>query len=76
MSAQWFPQTQYKQALRHAIQTARDLGGRFEIGVEKFSEYGRPGFRAGFILPKPENRFGFELRCESIKASDPMPAEE
>jgi hypothetical protein len=69
----WFPASQYKQALHYAITQARALNGRFEIGLEKFAEYGKPGFRAGFILPKPENRSGFELRCEAISATDPLP---
>lgn len=73
MTTQWFPANQYKQALHHAIMVARSLGGRCEIGLEKFAEYGKPGFRSGFTLPKPENRFGFELRCEAIKATDPLP---
>lgn len=73
MSAEWFPADQYKQALAHAIITARNLGGRFQVGLEKISEFGKPGFRSGFLLPKPENRFGFELRCEVVNASDPLP---
>lgn len=74
MAAEWFPADQYKQALAHAITTARQFEGRFQIGLEKFSEYGKPGFRSGFLLPKPENRCGFELRCEAINASDTLPA--
>jgi len=72
MTAKWFPETEYKAAVRHAIVVARRLDGRFEIGLEKFSEYGKPGFRSGFLLPKPENRSGFELRCEAIRATDPF----
>jgi hypothetical protein len=74
MATKWFPAAQYTDALRHAIATARELNGRFEIGLEKFAEYGKPGFRSGFILPRPENRSGFELRCEAIRATDPLPA--
>ena len=72
--AKWFPAAQYKQALHYAIMQARALDGRFEIGLEKFCEFGKPGFRAGFLLPRPENRSGFELRCEVVRASDPLPA--
>lgn len=70
----WFPASQYAEALHHAITTARQLGGRVEVGLEKFAEYGKPGFRSGFHLPRPEHRSGFELRCEAVKASDPLPA--
>lgn len=70
----WFPASQYVEALHYAITIARQLGGRFEIGLEKFAEYEKPGFRSGFILPRPENRSGFELRCEAVKAGDPLPA--
>ena len=70
----WFPEGEYQAALRHAIEVARSLNGRFEVGIEKFSEYGKPGLRSGFLLPKPQNRSGFELRCEVVRASDPLPA--
>lgn len=72
----WFPKAYYKQAVRHAIEVARELNGRFDVGLEAFAEYGRPGYRSGFILPRPENRQGFELRCEVLRASDPLPAED
>ena len=73
MSARWFPASQYLAAKHYAITTARALNGACEIGIEKFSEYGRAGYRAGFHLPKPENRQGFELRCEVVRAADPLP---
>jgi hypothetical protein len=74
VSARFFPADQYREALHYAITVARSLDGRFEIGIEKFTEYGKSGFRAGFLLPRPENRFGFELRCEVVRAADPLPA--
>lgn len=73
MTSQWFPESRYQQALHHAITVARSFNGTHDVGLEKLSEYGKPGFRSGFLLPKLENRFGFELRCETIKASDPLP---
>ncbi len=72
MTSKWFPQSRYTEAHRYAVEVARSLGGRIEVGLEKFSEYGRPGYRAGFHLPKAENRYGFEARCEVIKATDPL----
>lgn len=72
MSAKWFPESEYKAAHAYAVQCARDLGGKYEMGLEKFKEYGKSGYRAGFMLPRPENRTGFELRCEAVKASDPL----
>lgn len=68
----WFPASEYKAAHRYAVEVARSINGRCEIGIEKFSEYGKPGFRAGFLLPKPQNRSGFELRCEVVTAADPL----
>ena len=70
--AKWFPKSEYQAAHRYAVETARALGGKFDIGIEVFAEYGRPGFRSGFILPKPKNRSGFELRCEVVSATDPL----
>jgi hypothetical protein len=68
----WFPLSQYKEAHTYAVEVARQGGGRYEVGIEKFSEYGKPGYRSGFHLPKPENRYGFELRCQVVNASDPL----
>jgi hypothetical protein len=70
VTAKWFPVSQYKEAHEHAVEVARSLDGRFEVGIEKMSEYGKPGYRSGFLLPKPKNRYGFELRCEVVRASD------
>lgn len=41
---------------------------RKEVGLEKFNWLGRNGYRV-FNLPKPENRYGFELRCETVSPS-------
>ncbi|HXD50340.1 MAG TPA: hypothetical protein VN689_00515 [Burkholderiales bacterium] len=72
MSAKFFPLSQYHEAHRYAVEVARSFDGRFEVGIERCKEYTTQGYRAGFILPKPENRQGLELRCETVKASDPL----
>lgn len=59
----------WKDAHTTAVTLARQLGK--EVGIEKFKEYNTPGFHV-FSLPKPENRYGFELRCEVVKPSDPI----
>ena len=59
----------YSEAHTAAINLARQLGK--EVGLEKFKEFNTKGFRI-FHLPKPENRHGFELRCEVVKPSDPL----
>jgi hypothetical protein len=53
----------YHEARKAAAQLANEL--KKEVGLEKFSEYGKPGFRV-FSLPKLENRRSFELRCETV----------
>ena len=53
----------YQDARRAAVDLANLLGR--ETGLEKFKEYNTHGFRV-FSLPKPENRYGFELRCETV----------
>lgn len=69
----WFSEDQYLFAKRYAIGVARHHEGRFEVGIEKMAQYGRPGYRAGFLLPKPEKRTGHEMRCEVVRADDPLP---
>ena len=59
----------YNEAFNSAVRLARLL--RREVGLEKFSEFGKPGFRV-FSLPKPENRCGFELRCQVVGPNDPL----
>ena len=59
----------WKQAHTAAVKLARELGK--EVGLEKFKEYNTPGFRV-FSLPKPENRYGHELRCEIVRPTDPV----
>lgn len=70
--AKWFPATEYKAAHTYAVGVSRQLNGRFDIGIEKFAEYGKPGFRSGFILPQEKNRRGFELRCEVVRPGTPL----
>ena len=36
-----------------------------EVGIERAKEYGDTVYRL-HILPKPENRQGYELRCEVV----------
>ena len=64
--AKFFPV--YADAFNAALDLANLLGR--ETGIEKFKEYGKPGFLV-HTLPKPENRFGFELRCEVVQPNSP-----
>jgi hypothetical protein len=58
----------WKDAHRSAVELARLL--KRETGIEKANEFGKQVFRV-HSLPKPENRCGFELRCEIVRPSDP-----
>lgn len=60
---------EWKDAHTAAVALAREL--RREVGLLKATEYGKPVFQV-FNLPKPENRQGFELRCEVVRPSDPL----
>lgn len=60
--------TDWKQAHGAAVDLARLL--KRETGIEKAKEFGKEVFRV-HSLPKPENRFGFELRCEIVRPTDP-----
>ena len=59
----------WKEAHTHAVLQARKLG--LDCGVEKINEFGKTRYAVRY-LPKPENRCGFELRCEVVKVTDPL----
>lgn len=61
----------YKPALAAAIELARSVNR--ECGIEKAREFGRTVYRVK-MLPNPENRTGWELTCEVVRPTDPMPA--
>ena len=52
-----------------AVELARLL--KRETGIEKAKEFGKEVYRV-HTLPNPENRSGFELRCEIVRPSDPL----
>ena len=64
--AQFF--TEYRDAHAAALSLAKLLGR--ETGIEAAKEYTRAGFNV-HSLPRPENRCGFELRCELVRPDDP-----
>lgn len=59
----------YKAAHTAAVKLARLLGR--EVGILRQKEFGRDGFNV-YHLPKPENRYGFELRCQVVRPTDPL----
>ena len=65
----------YEAARRHAIKTARE---RIAQGADpRDADQGlsfNPVFREFTVwnLPREENRYGFETRCEVIRAGDPL----
>jgi hypothetical protein len=59
----------WKDAHKAAVELARLL--KRETGIEKANEFGKTVYRVHH-LPKPENRYGFELRCEIVRPSDPL----
>lgn len=66
----------WKEAHTSAALLARESSASWnkavDYGIEKASPlYGKGRFRV-FRLPALQNRFGFELRCEVVKASDPL----
>ena len=52
----------YAVAREAAQRKANEVG--LEVGLEWLGTYG--GWRS-FLLPRPENRQGFELRCEVVR---------
>jgi hypothetical protein len=64
--------TKYQDAHAYAIYLARQLDR--EVGIEKGSKLyyrGDGGFDV-IHLPKPENRYGHELRCQVVTPHDPL----
>jgi hypothetical protein len=59
----------WKEAHTAAVMLARQLNK--EVGILKAKEYSSTVFQV-MSLPKPENRYGFELRCELVNPSDPL----
>ena len=59
----------WKEAHTHAVKLARQLGR--EVGILKAKEYNKTVFQV-LHLPRPENRYGFELRCELVSPDDPL----
>lgn len=59
----------WKSAHTAAVVLGRQLGR--ETGIEKMRQFGREVFLVHH-LPKPENRTGFELRCEVVKPTDSL----
>ena len=62
----------WKDAHTHAVQEARRWGR--DMGLERWKSPLTPGmnFRVFGPLPKPENRYGFEARCEVVGPTDPL----
>ncbi len=58
----------YKDARAYAIAQTRSL--RMAHGIERVHDYTRDGEWHVMGLPRPENRQGYELRCEAIEVQD------
>lgn len=60
----------YHEAYDAAVLYAREVN--HDVGIEVWKSPLTPGmnFRI-FLLPRPENCFGFEARAERVKPTDP-----
>lgn len=59
---------EYKAAKDFAIGKVREM--RIAYGIEKNKLFNTWSV---FMLPKKENRYGFELRCEALEPEDYKP---
>lgn len=57
----------WKEAHAQAVLLARQLG--HDVGIWRQNEFGKDGYNIR-SLPRPENRFGHELRCEVVSPRD------
>lgn len=63
---------EYRDAFNTAIDLSRQL--QREVGIERVDNpLDGKGYRV-IHLPKPENRCGFELRCQVVSPSEPRMA--
>jgi hypothetical protein len=61
----------WKEAHTEAVKLARLIG--HDVGLWAGKEYGiGPMVYKIRSLPKPENRYGYELRCEVVTPRDPF----
>lgn len=58
----------YETTRRGAQEMANQSG--HDVGIEKRNEFGATVYSASY-LPKPENRCGWELRCEVVQPDTP-----
>lgn len=58
-----FPINAWKEAHAYATQLTQLL--KRDVGILKTKEYNKLVYQV-IHLPKPENRYGFELRCEIV----------
>lgn len=61
--------TSWKEAHTAACLLARQIG--HDVGIWHQEEYGKDGYNIR-SLPRPENRYGHELRCEVVTPKDPI----
>lgn len=61
--------TNWKEAHTAAALLARQIG--HDVGIWRQAEFGKDGYNIR-SLPKPQNRYGHELRCEVVSPSDPL----
>ena len=59
--------TDWKAAHTAAVLLAREL--KRDVGIWRQEEFGRDGYNIR-SLPRPENRYGHELRCEVVSPDD------
>jgi len=58
----------WKEAHQAASEMADRLGR--DVGIEAVEEYGKKKYRV-MMLPRPENRSGYELRVEVVSPGTP-----
>lgn len=59
----------WNDAHLEAVMLARWLD--HDVGIWREKEFGKDGYNVR-SLPRPENRYGYELRCEVVSPSDPL----
>lgn len=59
----------YEAAVAEACAMA--IACHCDVGVERASEYGTKGYSV-FLLPRPEKRFGYELRAQVVSLAEAL----
>jgi len=61
--------TDYIEAHNYAVENAKKYNQCY--GIEKMNQFGKNGFSVKMVSNNPNNRTGWEIRCEIVTPDSP-----